>query len=420
MQEIIKDADIKSRQERYDLLIFLANMLAEYGETAYEIEDVLAKAGTYLKIEGHYMVLGSVLLVTSESEKMQRFSMRLLPSGTPVLNKLEQVRDVIHSLISGNTDPKEARKKLESIKDQKEAFGKFLKFLCWPLVGGGFAVFFGGSLNECIAGAFISSVLYFIYIYFSGLNSTEKRRMFEPVASIAASFLAILCSYIYKHIFFVPNLSVGIASLSGMMMLMPGLTLTKAMNEIALGHTISGMSRFLNALTTLMFMATGIFLATKLKSILDISQASFSPQPANIWIVLTAIIGATYGLCVYASVKHRHFLWVLMVTIFVSMLIIKGSDFLSPVLATGFAAFISAVFANLYSRIRNCSDSIIKVPNAYILVPGATGFSAIVLLTSNQIMPGIIKLLTTIEISLSIIVAFIFADIIFPPKKFWE
>ncbi|MCX7969980.1 MAG: hypothetical protein N3A57_00230, partial [Negativicutes bacterium] len=60
---------------------------------------------------------------------------------------------------------------------------------------------------------------------------------------------------------------------------------------------------------------------------------------------------------------------------------------------------------------------IIKVPNAFILVPGVMGFSAIVLMINNEILAGIDKLLSAIGVAISIIAGFIVADIICPARR---
>ncbi|MCX7971244.1 MAG: threonine/serine exporter family protein, partial [Negativicutes bacterium] len=315
-------------QRSFEFLVELANCLTEYGAAVYEIEAVLAKVARHLQVGGSFLIHNQALFITPAGGTMPKTSVSLLPSGSPNISKMEAVGDVVHSLLAGEIDISQSRERLRAVAVEPEAYGPISDYASWPLMGAGFAIYFGGAVNECIVGALISATLFKINQYFSRVNDPERRRMFEPVAAATASFLAIAGAVVF------PPLSVAIAVSAGLMMLMPGLALTKALNEIALGHTVTGMSRFLNALTILLLMASGVFLGTKLDQMFHLTAADYEPVEAGFGLLLFGVVVATYSCCVYAKVRQRHFPYVLAVAMVMSAVIIGGSKTLGPSLST--------------------------------------------------------------------------------------
>ena len=404
-----------SKQESFDFIFYLASLLAEYGQTVFEIEEVLINLTEYLKLDYKFFTLNKALWVSTEINDTPQTFMKPLHSGRPELNKLEAIRKVLQSIQKEKINIHTARIELEKIEKANDDYHPFIEFLSWPLLGGGFAVYYGGGLNECMVAAFIAVILFLINDIFKRVRNFEHHKIFEPIAAIVSSLLAVFAAL------FISPLSVSIAALCGMMIILPGFSLTKGLNEIALEHTISGSSRLLGAITTLILMASGVFLASKIYELMHLPPIdNYAVQP-GIWLILLGVIASTLALCVYVKVRPRHIIWVLIVAIIISFILIDGAKLLGPSLSTGAASLVTALGANIYSRIRNCSDSVIKIPNTYILVPGYTGLTAVVMLINKDTMlQGVDKLLTTVGIAIAIIAGYLIADIILPPKRMWK
>ncbi|HBM17317.1 MAG TPA: hypothetical protein DD381_13400 [Lentisphaeria bacterium] len=404
-----------SEQEYFDFVFYLASMLAEYGQTVFEIEEILINLCAFLKLDYKFFTLNKALWISTLINNTPQSFMKPLSSGKPDLNKLEAMRKVLQNIRNGKIRIHEARIEMEKIKESNDEYHPFIEFLSWPLLGGGFAVYYGGGLNECITAGSIAVVLYLINDIFKRVKNFEHRKIFEPIAAIVSSILAVFAALI------ISPLSVPIATLCGMMIILPGFSLTKGLNEIALDHTISGMSRLLGAITTLILMASGVFLGSKIYLLLHFPPINNYSLRPGLWLTLGGIIASICALCVYVKVKAKHIIWVTLVAIVISFPLIKSAAYLGPSLSTGVASFLTALSANIYSRVRNCSDSVIKIPNTYILVPGFTGLNAVVLLINQDtMMQGVDKLMSTVGIAIAIIAGFLIADIIFPPKRIWN
>ena len=68
-------------------------------------------------------------------------------------------------------------------------------------------------------------------------RSPQAARVLEPVAALLAAALAVTAASVLGP------MSVQVATLSGLIVLLPGLGLTVAINELASRHLISGASR---------------------------------------------------------------------------------------------------------------------------------------------------------------------------------
>ena len=103
-------------------------------------------------------------------------------------------------------------------------------------------------------------------------RSEDTRRVFEPVASLMAAALAVVTAQ------FVSPLSIYVTTLAGLIVLVPGLTLTTAMTELATRDLVSGTARLMGAVLIFLEIGFGVALGWQLTRLAP-SPLVLAPTP---------------------------------------------------------------------------------------------------------------------------------------------
>lgn len=132
----------------------------------------------------------------------------------------------------------------------------WLQVVASGMIAGAFAVFFGGSVADGVAGCILGALLRLI------THLLQKAQMNQILVNVVAAFfmssLAIL------------SVRAGIGSdankiiIGNIMLLIPGIALTNSLRDMISGDIISGLLRFLDAILVAAAIAAGYILAARL------------------------------------------------------------------------------------------------------------------------------------------------------------
>lgn len=138
----------------------------------------------------------------------------------------------------------------EAKRKAKKPF--WLSLLGGVLGAGAFAVFFGGSIRDGIASAFIGVLL--------TLLSTIRSRHFNQAArTVLNSFVSGVFAYllVWAHV----GENVDVIMMGDIMLLIPGLAFGTAFRDLLSGDMIAGVLKFIQTCLIAVFIALGFFLA---------------------------------------------------------------------------------------------------------------------------------------------------------------
>lgn len=121
------------------------------------------------------------------------------------------------------------------------------------LASSGFAVFFGGTIQDGIAAALVSVFLYFCS-YFYG-KRTNNRVVYTLICSFLVGILCTLSVYIGIGIH-LDKVMIGI-----IMLLIPGINIMNALRDMICGDIITGLLRLAEALMIAVAIAAGFGLS---------------------------------------------------------------------------------------------------------------------------------------------------------------
>jgi uncharacterized membrane protein YjjB (DUF3815 family) len=267
-----------------------------------------------------------------------------------------------------------------------------------------------GSWQDLICSCLISLVIYPINKKLSHGDNGTGLRTAIPSCAFLAAILAVISNII------IPSVSIAIIAISSLMKFMPGLYLTQAMTEIAYRRLISGMAHLCEAVFILAIMALGVFLGTAIARNFATVSLNVHPGILPFWQLCIAGILVGYSFIFSFDIMKRHIPIVICTSIIVIIIWLWGKNIYGPVYGTGFAAIVGSFMANIYARISNSSDLILKLPSAIIIVPGVFAFRALIDILNNNTLSGLEHFMTTFILGTAIAGGFLIVDIIIPPN----
>lgn len=235
----------------------------------------------------------------------------------------------------------------------------FPQFLSWPA-------------------AVLSGVVTILISWLSG-PVAQKWRLGGIFGEFFASFL---CLFLSSFLAYSLELSAKGIMIGGIVLLVPGIPLTNAISELAEQNLISGTSKLMRGLLTLLALGASYFLFLDIVHILGFSvpqqSLEFRPQMTSFYLNALFYLGLVFGFCNIFSVPLRH-IPLALITGFASWFFLHILDLSQFIILKSFApAFVVGFLSLIFSRLTKVPSQIYSVPGILALVPGVLalgGFS---------------------------------------------
>ena len=255
------------------------------GYAAHRLEEALTLAADRLGLEGQFFSTPTSIMASFGPQDDQRtFMIRVEPAESD-LGRLAGVDEITREVLNGRISPVEGSARIGTIEAAPPRYGPLQRTLAFGVVSGAAARFLGGGWHEIVVSAGIGLVIGALALI------TGRQRafsgVFEPLAAFAASLLASATASAGFPV------SVFLATLSGVIVLIPGLMLTTAMTELSTRHLASGTARFMGALVLLLGIAFGIALGAKTAGLIMGTPHSSAVVDLPGWTLLLSILVLT-------------------------------------------------------------------------------------------------------------------------------
>ena len=401
-----------SLSEREDVRTFLVDVgraLHEYGTPSYRLEEWLTLLVTKFGQEGNFFCTPTALFVAFGPQGRQRTSLVRVEPGEVNLKKLVQLDLVLNEVWDDKISPVEGSAKVAEIRARQSSIPRGISTLCHGLACACAARFFGGGPREILVAGAIGM---FIGVLARLMNArASMSRVFEPVAATLGTILVYVARTLVGHI------DTSIATLSSLIVLLPGFSLTLAIKELALRHLASGTARFMGALTSLLAIGFGTVLGTQIGERMPQGRAELigvAPE-WTLWLALALAPGA-YTVLFRARARD-------LATIAASCAIaFLGSRFGAqftgrPEFGAASGAFAVGVYCNLYAWVTRRPAVVPMVPGIMLLVPGSLGFQSVGFLFHDDVKGGIQAAFTMAFVAISLVAGLLCANVVVPAKK---
>lgn len=225
-------------------------MLIESGAEIYRVEETMIRlCESYPEVQvADSVVTGTSLMLSimvdgKTSTRIGRVHFRSVD-----LNVIDRINSLSRQVCKKSIDVDELENQLLAIKNEPRY--SFLSTLVFGAFGtAGFAMFFDGSIMDCVAAFFIGLFIRCITIFF------DKIDLNDFFTNMIASAFAVLLSYLFKTV--LVSISVHTVIIASIMLLVPGLAITNAIRDIVAGDYLSGMTRGTEAFLIALAIAIG-------------------------------------------------------------------------------------------------------------------------------------------------------------------
>jgi uncharacterized membrane protein YjjP (DUF1212 family) len=400
-------ADRAAADGRVSFLLTLGRALHEAGHATHRLEELLEAVSRRLGIEGQFFATPTSIFASFGSYDRQRtFMMRTVPRP-PDLGRLVRVSEVARAVYDGRIPPAEGSNRLAAVEAGSPP-GAAPILAGYTLASAAAARFLGGSWPE-IRVAALAGLLTGALALLAG-RQPRVGRIFEPVAAfVAATVVALLGAWGGGH-------SVPIATLAGFIVLIPGLTVTTAIQELATQHLTAGTTRMAAAFMTFVGIGFGVALGYRVAALAG-TAPPVTPEGLPDWTLWAALVAAALAFATLLRADTRDWPWIV-ASGFTAVLAARGG---TAVLGSGVGAFVGAfavsLFAGVYGRLADRPPAVVLVPGLLVLVPGSIGFRGVVALLESEVISGIDAGFTMILTAVALVAGLLTAAALVPERR---
>ena len=390
-------------------LLRLARALHESGAPSHRIEDAMDALAPRLGVEGRFFSTPTSIFVSFGPESAGRTTLlRVEPAGVD-LERMRLVDEVIAGMRAGRLDVPAAEARLEAIARTPARYGPLLTIVAFALAAATVARFLGGGLREIGVAALVGGQTGIVALV--AARRREAGRILEWVASFAASAAAVGWALVFGPL--VP----AISAVAGLIVLLPGLTLTVALTELATRHLVSGTARLAGSGLTLLAIGFGLALGSRLEPLVGTAAVASPQVPLPAWTELVALTLSPLALVVLFRARPRD-VGVIALAGFVAYFVqrfcalVAGAEF--GMLAASFAA---GVVGNAYARAGRGPAAVAVVPALILLVPGSLGARSVAALVAPVQTAPTPPLLTLFVLAGALAAGLLLANFAVPPRR---
>jgi len=340
----------------------------------YPVDDVTstlnAVARAYDRTDFGIFVLPNAVMV--DDPVMGRA--RVIPEGNESL-RLDQAADVHDIAVQARhkeIDLAQGTKELDALPDKPPRFPPWISIIGYALASAGFALVFRVSLwgiaMAAACGLFVGLMLAFTR------SRPNLAPLVPPVAATLCSFAVFsVASAIDQD---VQPLRVVAAPLIA---LIPGAALTRATQELASGHVISGASRLVASIVQILILTFGVLVGSLLARVSPDNFADLTDQRLPLWVAWVGAMVYAIGQALAFNEPKGAIVPVVLLLLLAFSVQQVISWLLDSVLAAGIAAAVALFIAIIIQDRgrRQMPAFVLFSPVFWLLVPGSLGLVAI-------------------------------------------
>ncbi|KAJ1958791.1 pheromone-regulated protein prm10, partial [Dispira parvispora] len=402
--------NIRQILEQHEFLMLSARALLTFGVPSNRLEENVHMLADYLCIDCYVANLPGLLLMafndagthTSETH-MIRVGM-----GTLHMNRLRKTNQLLRSVMASKTSVAEAIDDIQDMMALPLGPPWYVTVVNYGV--GSFAIapllFQGSWLDALVSGG--------LGILIGALSLVADRMVaYANVFQVSAAvFCGLVASLLSSHVCYW-----GVV-LSALVNLLPGLSLTLAVTELASRNIISGSVRLFYSLIVAFLIGFGLTLGTNLYTSAGhtIPTESYTCQPVSqfYWFLLFPIVATSFN----ASLQANYWDYIPMTLISAAGFTVSHFAtmyFDSEYLAPAIASFVIATLSNLYSRLFRQMAINNILAGILMLVPGSLGVKGSLALLTDEKSQAYLFALQMVIISLSVSVGLFASSLVVYP-----
>ncbi len=241
-------------KELINVAVSIGFLMLESGAEVYRVENSIyriCKAYGAKNVDAYAIPNLIVVTVSIDGEEFQTISKRIFPSETD-LGKVDRLNDLSRYICANTPKYYEVKGKIQEIENAKH-YSLFLSYVMHFLGAGIFSLFFQGNWQDALVAGFIGLIIKFQLDFLLKLDTNTV--FINIICSFTSTSLAVLAV----------NLGIGAQTdkiiIGTIMLLVPGIILTKAMRDFITGDLMAGVQQLIEAVLVAIGIAIGVMFA---------------------------------------------------------------------------------------------------------------------------------------------------------------
>lgn len=400
---------------RIAFVVELAERLHTYGTTAQRLEGALILVSQTLGLECEPWInpTGMVLSFSdptrppgdSDTTRVIR-----VPPGDNDLAKLCEADRIAEDVMAGRIGLAEGYAALRALDRPAPRREKVLMALAFGLSSASVA----GLLRLPWLDIGTAGVIGLLVGLVDWAASTRPRlrEASEAISAVLAGAVAIAVAS------FVGPLNLNTVVIAALIVLVPGMTLTNAVNELTSQHLVAGTARFAGAISTMLKLTVGTMIALTTAHVLGIEPQVRALRPQPDWVEWGALVSAAFAFAVLFRASRRDYLLVMLAAMAGYMIPrLVGDDWGSPV-GIFVSALVLTAAGNGYARWMHRPGALVRVPGIILMVPGSASVRSLLTLIQQQdFAAGQQAALAVLNILLALVAGLLFGNLLLPTRR---
>ncbi|MGY3265989.1 threonine/serine ThrE exporter family protein [Lysobacter sp. HA35] len=400
---------------RIDFMVELASRLHRYGTTAERLEGALIAVASRLGLDCEPWSNPTGLILTfgdpGRATGLRDITrvLRLAP-GDVDLHRLSETDRIAEEVLAGTLDVGDARVQMRALDMPPTRTMRYAEVVAFGLAAAAVA----GLLRLPWLDIGVAGLTGLLIGVLDLLAETHPRVRagFEALSGMLAGTIAVLVGS------FIAPLNQNTVIIVSLIVLLPGLALTNAVNELTGQQLVSGTARFAGALTTVLKLAIGVLVAVYALEVFGLDPVARASRPQPAWMEWIALAVASFAFAVLFRASYRDYLRV-MGAAAAGYLI---SRFVGSTVGSPAGVFIAALsitaMGNAYARWWHRPGAIIRVPGIITLVPGSTSMRGLLsLMQSQDVGAGQSAVLAVMNALAALVAGLLFGNLLLPPRR---
>ena len=401
--------------DRVAFLVELAERLHLYGTTAQRLEGAITAVSRQLHVgcEPWSNPTGMILTFSDPmrpGEETEITRVIRLPLGDTDLYRLSETDRIAEEVMAGKLGLREAHALMSALDRPPSRRARIMQVL-----GFGLAAFAIAGLLRLptldIAVAGLNGLMIGTLVEYAASRPRLKEAS-EAIAAMLAAFTTALAAS------FVAPLNQNTVIIASLIVLLPGLALTNAVNELTSQHLVSGTARFAGAVTTVLKLTVGTVIALYIADLLGLHPQVHASRPQPEWVEWGSLALAAFAFAVLFRANRRDYPLVMLAAASGYLIArFAGEAFGSPA-GIFLAALVITAAGNSYARWWNRPGAIIRVPGIITLVPGSASLRGLLTMIQQQdAVIGQDATLAVVNTLLALLAGLLFGNLLLPTRR---
>jgi uncharacterized membrane protein YjjP (DUF1212 family) len=399
--------------EKFDdvcsFIIQLGKAAHAYGSPAIRLEAYLKRLAAAFGLEGEFHSAPTNMIFAFRQDEgiWQKINLFSVHGGLD-LTKLLMLDDIVDDVVAGSLNIEDAELRLKDIDTASDPYGTVTQAFGYLALGMGIAGLFGGGWMDILFSGILSLVVFAMVSY-----SGRKGGWLNDLIPLSTAFVAGVLALVVKY--FIPEVNYVLITLSAIIVLIPGYSVSLGVAETVNDHLVSGLTNLINGLVYLFKQFIGAWLAINMfLAVWPVSTVASTPaDPAWMWAFVPALF---IGLNITFQTAPRYFPWAFINAALGYAGVMIGSSLMGSNLGNLVGAAAVGVFANIWEWRTGKPGSIVLLPAITVLVSGSIGFRGLMASAQGQDGGGN-EFMQMFLIAITLTAGLLIANTLIKPKK---